>query len=106
MAIEEVCARECWATANDQGWLEARPNLNSLYKFEETDKTFNDWLKVKLPDDELRTIATMRVARRYKESFAKHVASKISDLNCEFDFEPLRALLESLLAKIDLYELA
>jgi len=106
VAIEEVCPRECWAKANAEGWLEARPNLNTLYKFEETDVTFADWVKCRLPDDELRTIATMRVATDFKEKFAKYVAGRINDSNCEFDFEPLRALMDSLLAKIDLYELA
>ena len=106
VAIEEVCPRECWAKASAEGWLEARPSLNTLYKFEETDVTFKAWMKHRLPDDELRTIATMRVTTEYKEKFAKYVAGRINDSNCEFDFEPLRALLESLLAKIDLRELA
>ncbi|MBT3068135.1 ATP-dependent endonuclease [Rhodoferax sp. U11-2br] len=106
VAIEEVCPRECWVKAKSEGWLEARPNLNTLYKFEETEVTFRNWMKDRLPDDELRTIATMRVATYYKEKFAKHVVGRINDSNCQFDFEPLRALLESLLKKIDLYELA
>lgn len=106
VAIEEVCPRECWAKASAEGWLEQRPSLNALYKFEETEVTFSDWMKDRLPDDDLRTIATMRVATEYKEKFAKYVAGRIGDSSCEFDFEPLRALLESLLAKIDLHELA
>lgn len=106
VAIEEVCPRECWTKAHASGWLEARPNLNALYDFKETDVTFNDWMKARLPDDELRTVATMRVATYYKDKFAKHVAAKINDTNCGFDFEPLRALLESLLAKINLPESA
>lgn len=106
VAIEEVCPRECWAKASAEGWLEARPNLNTLYKFEEADVTFTDWMRCKLPDDELRTIATMRIATDFKEKFAKYVASRINDSNCGFDFEPLRALMESLLAKVDLHELA
>ena len=105
VAIEEVCPRECWEKASAEGWLEARPNLNTLYKFEETDVTFNDWMKQRLPDEGLRTIATMRVATAYKERFARYVATRINDSNCGFDFEPLRALLESLLAKIDVHEL-
>ena len=104
VAIEEVCPRECWATANAKGWLEARPNLNTLYKFEETNVTFMDWVKHRLPDDELRTVATMRVATVYKDKFARHVAGRINDSNCVCDFEPLRALMELLLGKIDLYE--
>jgi len=59
---------------------------------------------IRLPDDELRTIATMRVAKNFKEKFAKYVAGKIVDPNCEFDFQPLKALLGSLLAKVDLNE--
>lgn len=106
VAIEEVCPRECWAKARAEGWLEARPNLNTLYEFEETDVTFNDWIKNRLPDDELRTIATMRVATVFKEKFAKYVAGRINDPNCEFDFQPLQALLKLLLDKVDLYELA
>jgi hypothetical protein len=104
VAIEEVCPRECWAKASAEGWLEARPSLNTLYEFEETDVTFKDWVKIRLPDDELRTIATMRVATDFKGKFAKYVAGKIDDPNCEFDFQPLQALLKSLLAKIDLHE--
>lgn len=104
VAIEEVCPRECWAKASAEGWLEARPNLNTLYKFEETDVSFKDWIKIRLPNDELRTIATMRVATVFKEKFAKYVAGKIADPNCEFDFQPLQALLGSLLAKVDLHE--
>lgn len=106
VAIEEVCPRECWAKASAEGWLEARQNLNSLYKFENTDVAFKDWVKIRLPDEELRTIATMRIAKDYKEKFAKYVANRVNDSNCNFDFEPLRKLLESLLAKIDFYELA
>lgn len=106
VAIEEVCPRECWAKARAEGWLEARPNLNTLYEFEETDVTFKDWIKNRLPDDELRTIATMRVATVFKEKFAKYVAGRINDPNCEFDFQPLQALLKLLLDKVDLYELA
>jgi hypothetical protein len=104
VAIEEVCPRECWAKASAEGWLEARPNLNTLYEFEETDVTFNVWVKTRLPDDELRMIATMRVATDFKEKFAKYVAGKITDPNCEFDFQPLQALLKALLAKVDLHE--
>lgn len=104
VAIEEICPRECWVRAFSNKWLEARPNLNNLYKFEEADVTFNDWIQSRLPDDELRTIATMRVATDYKEKFAKYVAARIADQDCAFDFEPLRLLLESLLAKIDLPE--
>jgi predicted ATPase len=106
VAIEEVCPRECWAKANAEGWLEARPNLNTLYKFEETDITFTDWVKKRLPDDELRRIATMRVATEFKEKFAKYVAGRIDDKNCDFDFEPLRVLTESLLGKIGVHELS
>jgi hypothetical protein len=40
----------------------------------------------------------------FKEKFAKYVAGKITDPNCEFDFQPLQALLKALLAKIDLHE--
>ncbi len=100
VAIEEVCSRECWAKASAEGWLEARPNLNSLYKFEECDVSFNDWIGSRLPDVELRTIATMRVAKKFKEKFAKYVAEKISDPQCKFDFEPLRVLLSSLIDKV------
>jgi hypothetical protein len=106
VAIEEVCPRDCWEKANAEGWLEARPNLNMLYKFEETDVTFMEWMEKRLPDGELRTIATMRIATDYKDKFAKYVARRINDSSCEFNFEPLRALLESLLAKIDLHEIA
>ena len=105
VAIEEICPRECWVKASAESWLEPRPNLNTLYKFEDTDVTFKDWIKNRLPDDELRTIATMRVARDFKEKFAKYVAGKINDPNCRFDFQPLKALLESLLAKVNLSEL-
>lgn len=104
VAIEEICPRECWAKASAEGWLEARPNLNALYKFEETEVSFKDWIKSRIPDDELRTIATMRVATEFKEKFAKYVAGKIVDQNCEFDFQPLHTLLASLLAKVDLHE--
>lgn len=104
VAIEEICPRECWAKASAEGWLEARPNLNALYKFEETEVSFKVWIKSRIPDDELRTIATMRVATQFKEKFAKYVAGKIVDQNCEFDFQPLQALLASLLAKVDLHE--
>lgn len=106
VAIEEICPRECWAKGNAEGWLEDRPSLTTLYKFEETNVTFTDWVEGKLPDGELRTIATKRVAMGFKEKFAKYVAGRINDPNCDFDFEPLRALMESLLAKIDLHELA
>jgi hypothetical protein len=102
VSIEEVCPRECWAKASAEGWLEQRPSLNTLYKFEETEVTFSEWMKGRLPDDDLRTIATMRVATKYKEKFAKYVAGRIGDSGCEFDFQPLRELLGSLLAKIDL----
>lgn len=104
-AIEEVCPRECWAKARAEGWLEARPNLNTLYEFEEADVTFKDWIKNRLPNDELRTIATMRVATVFKEKFAKYVAGRINDPNCAFDFQPLQALLKLLLDKVDLHEL-
>ncbi len=100
VAIEEICPLECWRKAAKAGWLEDRPNLNTLYEFQETDVTFKDWVKYRLPDDELRTIATMRVATSYKEKFARYVAGKIIDPNCKFDFEPLRVLLEELLKKI------
>lgn len=106
VAIEEVCPREAWAHANSEGWLEFRPHLTELYKFGETDTTFNDWIRKKLPDDQLRVIATMRVATPFKEKFARYVASRIADVNCNFEFEPLRCLLESLLIKVDLTELA
>lgn len=106
VAIEEICPRETWAKAKIDGWLEPRPGLTTLYKFEETDITFNEWVQRKLPDEELRTIATMRVATEFKEKFAKYVASRIADTSCDFDFEPLRALMESLLEKIEIYELS
>lgn len=106
VAIEEICPRECWAKANANGWLEDRPNLNTLYHFEETNVTFNDWIQVRLPDAELRMVATMRVETDNKEKFAKYVASRISDPDCEFDFEPLRILLKSLLDKLEVPESA
>jgi hypothetical protein len=104
VAIEEICPRESWAKANIDGWLEPRPGLTALYKFQETDITFNDWVKRKLPDDELRVIATMRIATEFKEKFARYVAGRIADISGDFDFEPLRALMESLLEKIELCE--
>jgi hypothetical protein len=104
VAIEEICPRECWVKADAEGWLEARPNLNTLYKFEEIDVTFKDWLKDRLPDNELRIIATMRLKNDNKERFAKYVANRISDQSCKFDFEPLQSLVKSLLSKIDLPE--
>lgn len=104
VAIEELCPREAWAKAEGEGWLEPRPNLTALYQFGETDVTFSDWIKSKLPDDELRTIATRRVAADYKEKFAKHVASRIADESCSFDFEPLRGLVKTLLEKVGVHE--
>jgi hypothetical protein len=105
VAIEEICPKECWEKAMTEGWLEPRPNINALYNFQETDVTFTDWIKQKLPDEELRIIATMRVATDCKEKFARYVASQVSNASSGYDFEPLRALMESLLAKIDLRDL-
>ena len=104
VAIEEVCPRESWAKAEEAGWLEARPSLTTLYRFEEVDVTFSDWIKSKLPDEQLRIIATRRVASGYKETFAKHVASQVADKNCGFDFDPLRDLVKTLLEKVGLNE--
>jgi hypothetical protein len=104
VAIEEICPREAWTKAKEEGWLEFRPSLNALYQFRETDVTFNDWIKSKLADDELRTIATQRVAANYKEKFAKHVATLIADESCSFDFEPLRGLVKTLLEKLGFHE--
>jgi hypothetical protein len=104
VAIEELCPREAWAKAKGEGWLEPRPNLTTLYQFGETDVTFSDWIKSKLPDDELRDIATQRVASDFKEKFAKYVASRIADESCDFDFEPLRTLVKTLLEKVGVHE--
>lgn len=101
VAIEELCPREAWEKAQASGWLEARSGMTSLYQFTETDMTFNDWIAQRLPDELLRTIATMRVATEHKERFARFVATGLGQSTCDFDFSPIRALVETVLEKLD-----
>ena len=106
VAIEELCPKEAWQKAEEEGWLDTRPKMTALYQFVETDVTFNDWIRKKLPDETLRLIATKRVRVDYKETFGKYVAGRLSDETCTFDFTPLRSLVEELLGKIEVQEMA
>lgn len=101
VAIEELCPKEVWIKARDEGWLEPRPGLTSLYGFSETDISFNEWIEAKVPDEVLRLIATHRVRADNKETFSNNVASNINKDDCSFNFEPFKDLVGELLQKID-----
>jgi energy-coupling factor transporter ATP-binding protein EcfA2 len=100
-AIEEICPKDIWLEAVSQDWLETRPNLNSLYKFSETNITFNDWIESRVTDETLRTIALKRIKIGKKDKFSNYVAAKIKDKNCKYDFQPLTKLADTLLSKIE-----
>lgn len=106
VAIEEICPKEAWQKAEVDGWLEERPNMPALYKFTETEISFNKWILNKLPDPTLRLVATRRVQDEYKEKFSKYVAKRLSDDDCDFDFGPLKTLVQDLLDKIEVQDLA
>ncbi|HEX8978642.1 MAG TPA: AAA family ATPase [Parasulfuritortus sp.] len=101
VAIEEICPIEIWNKARKAGWLEERLHMPLLYKFEETNISFNEWMISKLPDTSLRLIATHRVQTDAKEKFAKYVAKCLADDSCKFDFGPLCALAEELIKKLE-----
>ena len=101
VAIEELCPVEAWLKAQDEGWLEQRAKLPELYAFQETNVSFNDWIKQRLPGDALRLIATHKVREESKEKFSKYVAACVKDKSSKFDFDALRALVNDLLQKIN-----
>lgn len=105
VAIEEICPEEAWQKAKTEGWLEERPNMPALYQFKETTISFNDWILKKLSDDTLRLVATHRVHADHKERFSKFVANRLGDDACDFDFNPLQALVRELLDKIEVQDL-
>lgn len=100
VAIEEICPAEAWEKATTDGWLEERPAMTALYGFMKTDISFNEWINGKVPDGVLRTVATRRVRVDCKERFAKYVANRLADDNCDFDFKPIKKLLQQLLDRI------
>ncbi len=101
VAIEELCPKEVWIKARDEGWLEQRSNMTTLYGFAETEVSFNEWVKTKVPDDDLRLIATNRVQATKKDKFSNYVVGRLKSDECTFNFEPIKELVEELLKKID-----
>lgn len=99
-SIEEICPISTWIHASSSGWLEQRANLNQLYKFSDTNSTFMDWIKLKLPDDGLRLIALNCVHDSHKKEFSNYVANQILKTKAPAEFESIRLLTESLLLKI------
>lgn len=106
VAIEELCPKEIWIKARDEGWLEQRPGLTSLYGFSETDVSFNEWIEAKVPDEVLRLIATHRVRADKKEKFSNNAANNIKKDDCSYNFEPVKELVDELLRKIDGYKVS
>lgn len=101
VAIEELCPKEIWIKARDEGWLEQRPSLTKMYGFSETDVSFNEWIEAKVSDEFLRLVATHRVRADKKEEFSKNVVNCIKKDDCPYDLEPIKELLDELLNKID-----
>ena len=102
IAIEEISPKEIWLKARDENWLEDRAGLTKLYKFEEVDITFNEWLHSKLDDDFLLLMARKRVKVESKIAFSKYLATKIKDEKCKYDFAPLVNMVGELLKRLDI----
>ncbi len=104
-AIEELCPYEVWQTAESKGWLEDRPGLPRLYNFQETNITFNDWLKEKLQDPCLLVIARKRVAEKHKRDFAELAVETIKKSPSADQLKPLQDLVSELLGRLNIAEL-
>lgn len=71
-AIEELYPEDIWDFIEGQGWLEDRSSPVALYKFEQTDVTFQDYVKGILPETHLLRLALKKVILEKKEALAKH----------------------------------
>ena len=99
-SIEEICPIEAWREAYDKSWLVSRENIGMLCNFNETDRTLSAFLNEKLNDEELILVVLNKVHKEHKKDFSKFVAKKIKEASCNWDFTPLKHLVEDITKKL------
>ncbi len=72
---EELLPESIWDFAEKEEWLEERTNPVGLYKFDQRDRTFDDYFKELLPEPHLYRIALNKVRLEDKEKLSKHVCT-------------------------------
>jgi hypothetical protein len=100
-ALEELFPEDVWTFAENEGWLEDRAHLITLYKFDRRDITFDEYLSQTLPEKHLQRLAVKKVMLEKKEHLAKHVCSMPSEAERMRILEGFKPTLEECLKQLD-----
>jgi hypothetical protein len=100
-AIEELMPREIWNYAEKMDWLEDRKDPIEEYGFRETNISFSQYFKKKLPDPHLRRIALQKVKWNKKEDFSKYICG-LQEVDKRKALEGMKPTIERCLQKLGL----
>lgn len=102
-SIEELFPENVWTYAEEAGWLEDRSDLLRIYKFNQRNISFDDYINTTLPEPHYRRITLKKIAAKpeIKKAFCKYIISLESNER-RTALDGLKPTLVECLKKLDL----
>lgn len=102
-SIEELFPENIWTHAENAGWLEDRPDLLQIYKFNQRNISFDDYINTTVPERHYRRITLKKIAAdsKIKKAFCKYIIS-LENNERRTALDRLKPTLEKCLKKLDL----
>lgn len=101
-AIEELLPSDIWDVAEKENCLEDRPNVIALYKFNQRDVTFDQYIEGKLADMHQRRLALKKVKVDKKEWFSRYICTIVDKREKKRIFKDVQLTLKECLVKLEL----